>query len=1031
MTSIEAQKRQLYNRQEYVVGAETQAKYDATDIVVVGAGGLGAEIVKNLILTGVRSVTIIDDAPVQRADLGTNFFLKIEDLGKPRGLTVALAARRLNRFVEVTAGVGTDPFPAAHVVIYAGQPIAGLVEANARARRHGVGFVGCESRGIAGGVFVDGGDAFTVVDADGEEAVVCVVIGITRDGIVTLYDQKHECEVGSLVYFTGLLSPVSANSGEGKGGPQRVCATPPRLFEVSEVISPHILRVKDFPNDAPVIIGKSTHLHTTKKSLRLSFHNLRDAIKKPQFVTIFDGESKSGAASTLHAVFRAVTESGIRPESIDEMKKVLHTALAMDSSLDVELARKVLAVYTGDLNPMTCFIGAIAAQEALKLCSGKFTPIYQWLYYDTRELLRDRPGTPEEWLEARRSLSDSRYIGQEIVLGAGFQSYMHRQCAFIVGAGALGCEHIKNIALMGLGGVTITDMDNIELSNLSRQFLFRSHHIGSAKSIVAAAAAREINPGLHTTSYEEKIGSETEGIFNETFWNSHSVVLGALDNVGSRKYVDGRCLFYKRPLFESGTLGAKGNIQCVIPYVTESYSSSYDPPEKSIPLCTLKNFPNAIEHTIQWARDKFHLLFQSSPGDVNAYLKDPKAFEVSLELDPAGASLVLKRVNDTLRGWPTTPDHCIRAARLLYEEFFNEVFKQLMYNIPLDKRNEDGELFWSGGKKPPTPQIFNPDDEFDAQFVYHCAWLLAKVFNHPPLELSVDDVAKRAAAVVVPDFVPRHAVFATTEKETKDTAAVQLAGEIQIQDLPSPALFTGKTMDPLEFEKDDATNHHIEFITYCSNLRARAYGIPSADLAYTKRIAGNITPAMVTTTALVTGMVGFELLKYLYVQYQFERSGNSGSTPFIPSRNQANELLSYYRNAFVNIALPFLAFSDPILTEVRTYSVDDKGTTISWTVWDHIDINEGKEISMEKLVSLLEERYHLSVFMLALPSGRIVYTQFGGKAKDKIKLVSQIAIEKGESLQEGDDYLNFVGTGMIGDEEDVDVPLIRYKFQGF
>jgi hypothetical protein len=41
------------------------------------------------------------------------------------------------------------------------------------------------------------------------------------------------------------------------------------------------------------------------------------------------------------------------------------------------------------------------------------------------------------------------------------------------------------------------------------------------------------------------------------------------------------------------------SLQVVIPHLTESYSSSSDPPEKSIPICTLKNFPNAIEHTIQ------------------------------------------------------------------------------------------------------------------------------------------------------------------------------------------------------------------------------------------------------------------------------------------------------------------------------------------------------------------------------------------------------------------------------------------------
>ena len=65
------------------------------------------------------------------------------------------------------------------------------------------------------------------------------------------------------------------------------------------------------------------------------------------------------------------------------------------------------------------------------------------------------------------------------------------------------------------------------------------------------------------------------------------------------QYMDRRCVFFQKPLLESGTLGTKANTQVVIPFLSESYSSSQDPPEKSIPSCTVKNFPNAIEHTIQ------------------------------------------------------------------------------------------------------------------------------------------------------------------------------------------------------------------------------------------------------------------------------------------------------------------------------------------------------------------------------------------------------------------------------------------------
>lgn len=62
--------------------------------------------------------------------------------------------------------------------------------------------------------------------------------------------------------------------------------------------------------------------------------------------------------------------------------------------------------------------------------------------------------------------------------------------------------------------------------------------------------------------------------------------------------MDQRCVYYQKPLLESGTLGTKANVQVVLPYITESYSSSQDPPEKSHPSCTIKNFPNMIEHTI-------------------------------------------------------------------------------------------------------------------------------------------------------------------------------------------------------------------------------------------------------------------------------------------------------------------------------------------------------------------------------------------------------------------------------------------------
>lgn len=158
----------------------------------------------------------------------------------------------------------------------------------------------------------------------------------------------------------------------------------------------------------------------------------------------------------------------------------------------------------------------------------------------------------------------------------------------------------------------------------------------------------------------------------------------ALDNVAARQYMDRRCVFYQKPLLESGTLGTKANTQVVIPFMTESYSSSQDPPEKSIPSCTVKNFPNAIEHTIQWAREKFDEFFVNPPTNVNLYLSAPNFVE---QLKASGQQLdQLKTVRKYLVSErPRSFEECIEWARLKFEDDYVNEIKQLLYNLPKDQ----------------------------------------------------------------------------------------------------------------------------------------------------------------------------------------------------------------------------------------------------------------------------------------------------------------------------------------------------------
>src|SRR5947199_3345390 len=76
------------------------------------------------------------------------------------------------------------------------------------------------------------------------------------------------------------------------------------------------------------------------------------------------------------------------------------------------------------------------------------------------------------------------------------QAKLSRAKVLVVGAGALGNEIVKNLALLGVGNVLIADMDRIENSNLSRSILYRASDNGQLKADVAARVAREIYPAI-------------------------------------------------------------------------------------------------------------------------------------------------------------------------------------------------------------------------------------------------------------------------------------------------------------------------------------------------------------------------------------------------------------------------------------------------------------------------------------------------------------------------------------------------------
>ncbi len=100
----------------------------------------------------------------------------------------------------------------------------------------------------------------------------------------------------------------------------------------------------------------------------------------------------------------------------------------------------------------------------------------------------------------------------------------------VIGAGALGNELLKNLALLGVGNVLVADMDRIENSNLSRSVLYRAADCGQRKAEVAAARARDIYPDMKTQPFHGNVVYDLGlGIYR---WAD--VILGGLDNREAR-----------------------------------------------------------------------------------------------------------------------------------------------------------------------------------------------------------------------------------------------------------------------------------------------------------------------------------------------------------------------------------------------------------------------------------------------------------------------------------------------------------------
>ena len=134
----------------------------------------------------------------------------------------------------------------------------------------------------------------------------------------------------------------------------------------------------------------------------------------------------------------------------------------------------------------------------------------------------------------------------------------------IVGAGGLGCEILKNMAVLGFKNIHIIDLDSIDVTNLNRQFLFRKKDVGRYKSEVAAEFVMKRVKGVDIKHHVGKIQSK-----DMAFYSQFQVIIAGLDNIEARRWLNS--LVYSFAVFnEDGSIQPQ-SVKILIDGGTESF----------------------------------------------------------------------------------------------------------------------------------------------------------------------------------------------------------------------------------------------------------------------------------------------------------------------------------------------------------------------------------------------------------------------------------------------------------------------------
>ena len=157
-------------------------------------------------------------------------------------------------------------------------------------------------------------------------------------------------------------------------------------------------------------------------------------------------------------------------------------------------------------------------------------------------------------------LDTTSYTARQELITWWDQSKLRAANVLVVGAGALGNEIVKNLALVGVGNITIIDMDTIELSNLSRCIFFRESDDGSYKAEVLAREAERLNPFTKTRFFTTPVQD-----LGDAYLQQFNLIIAGLDNREARVWLGGAARRAGKVWIDAAIEGLMGKVQTFTP----------------------------------------------------------------------------------------------------------------------------------------------------------------------------------------------------------------------------------------------------------------------------------------------------------------------------------------------------------------------------------------------------------------------------------------------------------------------------------